>query len=238
MGKKAFSLAEILITLTIIGVIAVLVIPNLLKNYKKTEIEIQLKSTYSTLSNALKLAQIKHGSKNTMIEEALTNHGNKTVGEYFLEKNLEPHLKIVKSCKNENGKSCNLFPYSIEPYRKDDIKNESFLGVYGRNGAQIQLANGALVYIGNYTYLTKNIMFKIDINGKKGPNLLMRDIFHLNIATDNFEAINFGNYTGSTNNKKLYTKCERGNLASNAFGCGGLIMQNGWKIPTDYPFKF
>ena len=46
---KAFTLAEVLITLTIIGVIAALTISNLMQSYRKHQIETGLKSAYSVL---------------------------------------------------------------------------------------------------------------------------------------------------------------------------------------------
>src|SRR5574344_629312 len=52
----AFTLAEVLITLAIIGVVAALTIPTLIKNYQQKQYETQLKKTYSTLSQAFQSA--------------------------------------------------------------------------------------------------------------------------------------------------------------------------------------
>ena len=59
MDKKAFSLAETWIKLAIIGVVTILVIPNIPKIYKKTEIEIQLKSTYSGMNIGKKITSVQ-----------------------------------------------------------------------------------------------------------------------------------------------------------------------------------
>ena len=50
--KTAFTLAEVLITLGIIGIVAALTLPNLIANYKNKIIAKQLQKTYSTLSQA------------------------------------------------------------------------------------------------------------------------------------------------------------------------------------------
>ena len=50
--KRAFTLAEVLITLGIIGVVAALTMPSLMANYKKSVAKNQFKKTYSTLTNA------------------------------------------------------------------------------------------------------------------------------------------------------------------------------------------
>lgn len=51
--KKAFTLAEVLITLGIIGVVAALTMPSLMSNYRRKVAETQLKQTYSILLNAV-----------------------------------------------------------------------------------------------------------------------------------------------------------------------------------------
>ena len=47
---KAFTLAEVLITIGIIGIVAALTLPTLIGNYRKSVVENKLKSTYSQLS--------------------------------------------------------------------------------------------------------------------------------------------------------------------------------------------
>lgn len=55
--KKGFTLAEVLITLGIIGVVAALTMPTLIANYQKTAIKSQFKKSYSVLQQALLKAQ-------------------------------------------------------------------------------------------------------------------------------------------------------------------------------------
>ena len=57
VSKYAFTLAEVLITLTIIGVIAALTIPNMMQSYKKHQVEVGIKEAYSILSNAIKMSE-------------------------------------------------------------------------------------------------------------------------------------------------------------------------------------
>ena len=59
--KKGFTLAEVLITLGIIGIVAAMTLPSLINNYKKRETVEKLKTTYSLISNAMERAKADYG---------------------------------------------------------------------------------------------------------------------------------------------------------------------------------
>ena len=59
--SAAFTLAEVLITLGIIGVVAAMTMPVLIGNYRKNVVENQLKTVYSLISNAVRMAEIDNG---------------------------------------------------------------------------------------------------------------------------------------------------------------------------------
>ena len=61
MKKHAFTLAEVLITLTIIGVIAALTIPNLMKKYDKHVHEVRFKNAYSYFFNTIRTKMSEYG---------------------------------------------------------------------------------------------------------------------------------------------------------------------------------
>ena len=58
---KSFTLAEVLITLVVIGIIAAITIPVVMANHKRTETASKLKKFYSTMSEAIKLSEIENG---------------------------------------------------------------------------------------------------------------------------------------------------------------------------------
>ena len=69
-GFKGFTLAEVLITLGIIGVVAAMTIPTLIANYQKKVLENQFKKGYSTLANIhLKLQNEYENVYNTFINQ-------------------------------------------------------------------------------------------------------------------------------------------------------------------------
>ena len=93
--KKAFTLAEVLITLTIIGVIAAITIPTLMKNYQNHANYAALKKTYSIIQNAYKLVENEYGRYSDWVPKNDADEC-KTIAITFADK-MAPHLKIKKS---------------------------------------------------------------------------------------------------------------------------------------------
>ena len=62
--KSAFTLAEVLITLGIIGVVASLTLPTLIENYKEKVMITRIKKDYSVIMQAFQLAQADFGTPN------------------------------------------------------------------------------------------------------------------------------------------------------------------------------
>ncbi len=64
MGKKGFTLAEVLITLGIIGVVAAMTLPTLITKYKEQETVTRVKKFYSVFSQAYTMAVLDNGTIN------------------------------------------------------------------------------------------------------------------------------------------------------------------------------
>lgn len=60
-SKRGFTLAEVLITLGIIGIVAAMTMPSLIAEHREKKTVAQLKKTYSTLQQAYLIAISKHG---------------------------------------------------------------------------------------------------------------------------------------------------------------------------------
>lgn len=61
MSSKAFTLAEVLITLGITGIVASLTLPLLISSHNKSVTETRLSKEYNVFSNAIKLSEIDNG---------------------------------------------------------------------------------------------------------------------------------------------------------------------------------
>ena len=86
--KKGFTLAEVLITIGIIGVVAAMTIPNLMTKIQKSRLETQLKVTYSVIQQAMKSAEGDGADFQTAFVDNFTAN-KKWFDEYIL-----PNLKM------------------------------------------------------------------------------------------------------------------------------------------------
>lgn len=92
---SGFTLAEVLITLGIIGVVAALTMPSVINNYKEKETIAKLKKTYSVLSQAYITASNKYGSPDEWTWSPQKYPVPQTLAGYLIE-----NLKVVKVCDN------------------------------------------------------------------------------------------------------------------------------------------
>lgn len=96
--KPAFTLAEVLITLGVIGVVASMTIPTLIKNHKKSVVATKLQYASSVLLQAYNMATIDYGEN----REFFSANDADTALEMF-EKYYVPYIKFVKVEKGEKG---------------------------------------------------------------------------------------------------------------------------------------
>ena len=95
---KAFTLAEVLITIGIIGIVAALTLPTLIGNYRKSVVENKLKSTYSQLANMLQIVNTENDLSFIPEVDAKseTNGYSYDFSEAVFEKYFVQNLKIAK----------------------------------------------------------------------------------------------------------------------------------------------
>ncbi len=106
--KAAFTLAEVLITLGIIGVVAAMTIPTLIVNYQKKATASKVKKAYAELAQALRLAQAEYGDPDTWVINKYTDSAENT--KYFSETFIFPYIKVSKICGtgDESAEICKI----------------------------------------------------------------------------------------------------------------------------------
>ena len=97
--KKAFTLAEVLITLGIIGIVAMNVIPGIVYNYKKTVAIAKLKHTYAILQQAI-LRSVADNLGNAQVN--FSDGDTQSMIDWY-NFYLKPNLKVQADCFDEVG---------------------------------------------------------------------------------------------------------------------------------------
>ena len=222
--NKAFTLAEVLITLGIIGVVAVMTIPTLAANIQHKILQNEFKKMYSDLNNAAKLF---YASEDMTVHDydvmmaAYAPRGDVILAKYmsfFSGTTKSSDKKYANFDKSHNIKQKNLKGYTDLAYTCDESN-------------VIQDVNGRIFDMDNSSY---NMPFGpkicVDINGTKAPNRLGYDRFVFVFTEDN----NVVPYTGSsfwelsenvTDVEEIKTRC---NYSSGANGnsCAYFALRN------------
>lgn len=93
--KCAFTLAEVLITLGIISVVAALTMPTLISNYQKQVRINKVKKFYSLMSQAVSLSVTENGPMEYW--DGFTTTGNYDETQHWVDKYIRPYIKVVNS---------------------------------------------------------------------------------------------------------------------------------------------
>lgn len=228
MKRKAFTLAEVLITLGIIGIVAAITIPSLITKYQQRETVPKLKDTYSIIANAVRLSEEENGD----LESWDISNSREGFDNY-----IAPYLKI--SSKKLNGGTISyLYP--------DGKRKEVLLSVIASGGYSYFLLSGVQLFVPSG--IKGRIDFLIDLNVyNRRPNQMGRDAFYLMIYPEigvQFNQYNDREYDTGTFTLKTREELKNGpaqynyqcNKNGNDMWCGALIQRDGWQISKDYPW--
>ncbi len=191
-GKAAFTLAEVLITLGIIGVVAAMTLPSLIQNYQKKALATQTQKFYSTMSQAVKQYMADYGVddlRNTPL--AGDNYEDNDTPEAIasIRDFATKYLKVVKECNHSDEADNNCFApvyrwwdNSIPDEARDFTTSTARWNEY----RDYVLADGSVIKIGywrNKEHPAPIDLF-VDVNGKKGPNRIGYDLWSMSIFYD------------------------------------------------------
>ena len=207
--KVGFTLAEVLITLGVIGVVSAITIPTLINKHKEQVTVNKVKKLYSVFSQAGLMSINENGYPS---EWDIKNE-DVTLQNTNLAKYLKPYLKIAKDCGIEND----CLGYNGQTVKRLNGKE---IGNFIENSYKIVLSDGTFVFI-TQSKINENCandgeicgFINADLNGKKAPNTIGIDIFR--IAQINSKGI------GIPQNN---ADCR---LNSNGWSCGTYILLNG-----------
>jgi len=172
-NTSAFTLAEVLITLLIIGVISSIVIPGLINNTQDAEYKTAWKKAYADISQATMRLTTDNGGT---LKGASSNHDS------FRNLYL-PYLNSALSCNSGTSRGSCWHNDNTWKYLNGTNASKS-------DTASVMINNGNLL---RFFYIDSNCNdtsygipecghITVDINGFKKPNINGKDIFWLHIT--------------------------------------------------------
>ena len=215
--KKGFTLAEVLITLGIVGVIAVLTVPSVMQDYKNKLYATQLKKVYLDISNAMQqVMNDEHVDKFYLTKVTIEDPENI---KYFLS-NYFTYSKLAKCTQYSNCQNS----LSSKNYKYENISGEEIpSGLFGPYG--IKTKYGAIIVM-HHTTGTHELYIDVDVNGEAAPNIAGRDAFTFKIGKDSNELTDAWPKSEQCNQKTG----EWQNITSYAAGCAQSIIENNWTM--------
>ncbi len=188
-GLQAFTLAEVLITLGIIGVVASMTLPTLInRNEEKVTVN-KLKKFYSTMNQAYLMSVNDNGYANEWhVENGMSENTANQLAQYIV-----PYLKILKDCGTQSG--CFGYSQGIKLLNGNDYSGNNFYTA--SYYYKLILADGSYMFFsaenseyckkalgGGYTDVCGEVF--LDIDGPKGQNTAGRDVFKFYITPKGF----------------------------------------------------
>lgn len=231
--KIAFTLAEVLITLGIIGIVAAITIPTLISNHQKREIETKLKEDFSIFNQVNKMMIY-----NDVSFDFAAADGSTQVLRNWLDINLFPYLKVARIC-NEPEKGCwgsdNMATRNLNGSKFDDCHKgrggcgSGFVSFVMNNGTMVTVDVGNNTQLRNLYGIDSNaetcLKMYVDVNGNKKPNKFGIDIFLMTFTEDGFVP---AGYSKSIN--ELKDNCSPQKSGS---WCMARVKNSNWEIPDD-----
>ena len=228
-ARLGFTLAEVLITLGVVGIVAVLTVPAIVKNYRNRMYVAQLQKVSAQIADATQsIMNDEHTDKFYETKAAAaTSCTDADKGEcqtglgYF----LNTYMKTIKKNCLDSNEPCALSggaSYS-------NIAGQALTNGFGASDYCIQTTNGATV-CGVYNPNNTCMSIVVDVNGMSEPNIAGRDIFSMDIHNDGTLS-DFGSGCVDGHFGAASNTCTTGGIDSlyqASMGCYSKLVKSGW----------
>jgi prepilin-type N-terminal cleavage/methylation domain-containing protein len=213
---KGFTLAEVLITLGIIGIVASMTIPTLMNNAQENQYHAAMKKAYTIISQA---------TMSIVNENGGSLWDNSSADSTVLSKNMSDEYKkylsyITQDTMNNIVKSI-WYGYKSQTNVMDETADNTRYGLILKDGVILRFwsdQNCATTAVPSSMHWCGDII--IDINGSKKPNMFGKDIYEIDILKDTA-----GNYKVLPGGKAVGYSCVAGSTtAETSFGCAEKVI--------------
>ena len=192
MKRRGFTLAEVLITLMIIGIVAALTIPSVISNYQQQEFKTGLKKAVSVLNKAIQTNIALEGEtpyENKDLANYLKRHMNVVQANISLDDYIgleKTHGHLVKYGSNRHFYTADGMRYEFTrfAYNENLILHESGIKVGATENNTTNFSEGRCGSYGllnnkKFT-LTAPCLVTVDVNGDKKPNPIVDIVYWAN----------------------------------------------------------
>lgn len=225
MRAKAFTLVEVLIALTIIGLVAAITVPSIINSTKDAEHIAAWKKSFATLSQAYTKVLSDNGGN---FKGACADNDNNCLLNKFT-----PYLSYIKSCNNSitDGSSNQCI------YDTNGIKLLwGGLLNYRWTQAGLVLNNNNIILIGwtdlecDKQWDNSNVKacgaILVDVNGMRSPNTVGKDIYMAWITEKQLLPIGAFDQNNPTTTNYNSSSCDPTNPTARGWGCAAKNLYN------------
>jgi len=210
INNNAFTLAEVLITLVIVGVVAALTISPLVNTYVESSTVSKVKKGISILGQAKKLAETQNGP----IDSWNYSEGTSEEASAQFWNFLKPHISVARECASTQNcyETGNVNYLNGNEYNYNYSTSNIYYKFVLADGSVMMIAKHGTGKCNSQSHPVPNVCAVIvyDVNGSKGPNTMGIDIFHYLMNID-------GVYPHTGND------CRK---SSSGFGCANYILKH------------
>lgn len=205
--KSAFTLAEVLITLGIIGIVAAMTLPGIIANHRKAVLKTQFDKAHSVLRQ--------------VVERMIYDAGGDLYGMYYDDNDQkgeelrEAFFSYFKDTKNEDILT-EIKPYYTSARNSKTSIHNCPAGCCTEPGKKAYIVVDGIMYLA--CARDDSINFAFDINGNnKGPNKWGVDLFDFDLGSDN--KLTVSTYSCNTQNCNTYFGTTSTNNVNDGIGC-------------------
>ena len=171
--RAAFTLAEVLITLGIIGIVAAMTMPSLIQNVRNRQLESALKKNASVIAQALDMYRAENGEPVTA-----------DIGTHELKPAIMKFFNVLKDCGlgyDDADNACISIKNNAKSYK--NFTGTSSIDINKFDDGQFVLTDGSIILLNNAVYSSSpsdvtGTYISVDINGyNRRPNRLGQDLF-------------------------------------------------------------
>lgn len=228
--KYGFTLAEVLITISIIGIVAMMTIPNLIFEYRRSTSIAKLKKIYSTLQQVILRSTADNGGYSYV---SFSDGNTQSMIDWY-DHHLKPNLKVQKDCIDVSG--CWHNSGVTKQLNGDTAIWDSGTKGIGSNIIVFKTLDNVMVNLDGASAEDIKTLFgvnikapglvvHVDVNGNDGPNVIGRDIFVF--IYNNLIFVPAG-YNASTD--EVNQDCSKD---GRGYYCFSFILRNNWQIQDD-----